>query len=71
LILDEPTSNLDYSGKQSIFYYIKEKISVNRTVIFVTHNMDEVLEIADRVIALKEGRLLFDGSVEAFLSSLL
>ncbi len=66
LILDEPTSNLDYAGKQSILYYIKEKISIDKTVIFVTHDMDEVLGIADRVIALREGRILFDGSVNAF-----
>lgn len=66
LILDEPTSNLDYAGKQSILYYIKEKISVDKTVIFVTHDMDEVLGIANRVIALKEGRILFDGNVNTF-----
>ncbi|MEF3244864.1 MAG: ATP-binding cassette domain-containing protein [Caldisericaceae bacterium] len=66
LILDEPTSNLDYAGKQSILYYIKEKISAHKTVIFVTHDMDEVLGIADRVVALKEGRVLFDGNVNTF-----
>lgn len=69
LILDEPTSNLDYLGKENILYYLKNKISVNRTVIFVSHNMDEVLEVSNRIIALKEGNIIFDGNTFDFFSN--
>ena len=65
LILDEPTSGLDYAGKMSIMNYI-EKIHEDRTVIFVTHNMDEAFALSKRIITLKEGRVIFDGATDVF-----
>ena len=65
LILDEPTSGLDYAGKMSIMNYIG-KIHEDRTVIFVTHNMDEAFALSKRIITLKEGRVIFDGSTDSF-----
>lgn len=68
LVLDEPTAGMDFEGKERLLKYIKNEIKRCRTIVFVTHNMDELLEIADRVIALKKGRKIFDGTIETFFS---
>ncbi|BAL81237.1 ATP-binding cassette domain-containing protein [Caldisericum exile] len=69
LILDEPTSNLDFSGKSSIISYLKERISKDRTLIFVTHDMDEAFLLSKRVIAINEGRIFFDGATSQFFNN--
>ncbi|UZQ29731.1 MAG: energy-coupling factor transporter ATPase [Spiroplasma phoeniceum] len=63
LILDEPTAGLDPEGEED-FIKLFQRINKeqNKRIILVTHNMDHVLEIADEVIALKEGRVLKVGS---------
>ncbi|WP_338954850.1 energy-coupling factor transporter ATPase [Spiroplasma endosymbiont of Polydrusus cervinus] len=63
LILDEPTAGLDPEGEEdfiNLFSQINKE--QNKRIILVTHNMDHVLEIADEVIALKEGRVLKVGT---------
>ncbi|MCS7233641.1 MAG: energy-coupling factor transporter ATPase [Synergistetes bacterium] len=66
LVLDEPTSMLDPPSRKDInkilkFLYNKEKI----TVIYSTHNPEEVI-LANRVIALFKGSIVFDGKPEEF-----
>ena len=68
LVLDEPTAGMDFRGKEKLLNYIKNEMKHGRTIVFVTHNMDELLEIAHRVIALKNGEKIFDGPIEAFFS---
>ncbi len=68
LVLDEPTAGMDFKGKEKLLKYIKNEMKCDRTIVFVTHNMDELLEAADRVIALKNGGKIFDGTIEAFFS---
>ncbi len=66
IVLDEPTSGLDYLNKKMLISYLKRENAKGETLVFVTHNMEEVLEIADRVIAMKKGEKIFDGSTENF-----
>ncbi len=66
IVLDEPTSGLDYLNKKMLISYLKRENAKGETLVFVTHNMEEVLEIADRVIAMKKGEKIFDGSTEDF-----
>ncbi|WP_342256725.1 energy-coupling factor transporter ATPase [Spiroplasma endosymbiont of Poecilobothrus nobilitatus] len=63
LILDEPTAGLDPEGEED-FIKLFQRINKeqNKRIILVTHNMDHVLENADEVIALKEGRILKVGT---------
>ena len=68
LVLDEPTAGMDFRGKERLLNYIRNEMKHGRTIVFVTHNMDELLEVADRVIALKNGEKIFDGAIEAFFS---
>ena len=71
LILDEPTAGLDPSGRESILGNIRDyHRNTNATIILVTHNMDEVARIAERLLVLAEGRIAFDGSpAEVFANS--
>ena len=61
LILDEPTSGLDYAGVNLIKRIIDRIYHDNRIVIIVSHDMDFVAELSQRVVALVEGKVLFDG----------
>lgn len=62
VIFDEPTAGLDPVGEQEMMKTIIDLKSQNKTVIVVTHNMEHVLEIADRVIVLNQGRILSEGT---------
>ena len=66
IILDEPTSGLDYINKKTLISYLRRENTKGKTLVFVTHNMEEVLEIADRVIAMRNGEKIFDGPTENF-----
>lgn len=62
LILDEPTSGLDPNQIVEIRKLIKE-ISVNKTVLFSTHIMQEVQAMCDRVIVINKGEIVADDSL--------
>ena len=62
LVLDEPTVGLDRKGAARVEEILKRYHRQGRTVIFVSHDMDLVARLASRVVVLKNGKLLFDGS---------
>ena len=65
LILDEPTVALDYQSREEIMTMVKRlKEEFDMTIVLVTHNMDYVLEYADKVFVLKNGEISFEGKVE-------
>jgi energy-coupling factor transport system ATP-binding protein len=66
LILDEPTAGLDYKGIQILKRIVKKIYQQDRTVIIVSHDMDFVAELAQRVIVLSKGEINYDGSKENF-----
>jgi general nucleoside transport system ATP-binding protein len=57
LILDEPTAVLTPQERDGLFAVIRNLTANGRTVIFVTHNLHEVMAIADRVTVLRDGRV--------------
>lgn len=61
LALDEPLSGLDHPSAERVERILAEYHSLGRTVLFVSHDMDLVGRLADRVVVLFEGRVLFDG----------
>ena len=70
LILDEPTVALDYKSREEIMTMVKRlKEEFNMTIVLVTHNMDYVLEYADKVFILKNGQVSFEGEVEELFSN--
>jgi len=62
LILDEPTSGLDPNQVHEVRELISS-LGESKTVLLSTHILREVQAIADRVILINEGRIVFDGSV--------
>ncbi len=61
LVLDEPTAGLDPQGKKEILDLVKAlKQSYVKTVVMISHNMDEIAEYCNRVIVLHESKLLYD-----------
>ena len=65
LILDEPTVALDYKSREEIMTMVKKlKDELNMTIVLISHNMNYVLEYADKVFVLKKGKINFEGMVE-------
>lgn len=62
LVLDEPTAGLDPLGKKEILGHIRELHRRSLTVVMVSHNMEDVARLADRLIVLDRGRVVMDGS---------
>lgn len=69
LVLDEPTAGLDPIGKREILDLVKRlKDSFVKTIIMISHNMDEIAEYCDHVIVLHEGKLIYDTTPEELFS---
>ena len=65
LILDEPTSGLDPSGREQILGLIRSyRDNTGKTVIMVSHSMDDVAKIADKVIVMNESKVFSCGTVD-------
>ena len=69
LILDEPTSGLDPAASEMILQNLCEyRKKSGSTVIIVSHNMDDMARIADRLIVMAEGTVVMDGTPEQVFS---
>ena len=65
LVLDEPVAGLDPVGRAEILALIKQlQKDVSPTIIMVSHNMDDIAVLADRIIAMHDGKIELDGSPE-------
>ena len=60
LILDEPTAGLDPKAKKNLLTEIKKLHRAGVTIIFVSHAMEDIANLASRVTVLAQGRILFD-----------
>ena len=58
LILDEPTVFLPKTGTDQLFALIREIVSTGSSVLFVSHDLDEVRQITDRVTVLRDGHVV-------------
>ncbi len=56
LILDEPTAVLTPQETEGLFQTLREMTAAGKTIIFISHKLDEVLSIADRITVLRDGR---------------
>ena len=69
LILDEPTSNLDYKSKFFVIDKINELSELKTKILCVTHDITMITKIYDRVIMLKSGRIVADGEQNKVINS--
>jgi simple sugar transport system ATP-binding protein len=58
LILDEPTAVLTPQEAQELFVILKSLVGEGMSIIFISHKLNEVLEIADRISVLRRGRMI-------------
>jgi ABC-type multidrug transport system ATPase subunit len=61
LLLDEPTASLDPGQRERLWERVDALREAGGAVVFATQNVDEVADHADRVVKLRDGRLVFDG----------
>jgi ABC-2 type transport system ATP-binding protein len=62
LILDEPTTGMDVEGRRDFWGAIRQDAARGRTVIFATHYLDEADAYADRIVLVRHGSVVADGS---------
>ncbi|MFI6071656.1 ABC transporter ATP-binding protein [Actinoplanes sp. NPDC051343] len=62
LILDEPTTGMDVNGRHEFWAAIRDDARGGRTVIFATHYLEEADAYADRVVFVRRGRIVADGT---------
>ncbi|HLI43707.1 MAG TPA: sugar ABC transporter ATP-binding protein [Acidimicrobiales bacterium] len=66
LVLDEPTTAFHREEVARLFEAIRRVVSAGAGVVFISHRLDEVRDIADRVIILRDGQKVADGAVSGF-----
>lgn len=68
LILDEPTAGLDPKGRDELFFQIKRLYEKNNiTIVLISHSMEDVAKLVNRIIIMKNGQIHLDKSTkEAF-----
>jgi ABC-type multidrug transport system ATPase subunit len=62
MVLDEPTAGMDVEGRRDFWTAIRRDAERGRTVLFATHYLEEADAYADRVILLRQGRIVADGT---------
>ena len=68
LLLDEPTTGLDFVARHRFMESIRRLAREGTTVILVTHHVEEIIPEIRRVILLRAGRVAFDGPPDAALT---
>ncbi len=68
IIFDEPTAGLDPQGRELLFEQIKKIHKKGKTVILVSHNMDDIARMADRIFVMSAGQLVFTGTPKEVFS---
>ena len=69
LLLDEPTSSLDFETTQDIYRLIHRLHALGKTVLFTSHRPEEIKSLATRILVLHEGAVVFDGAADAYFQS--
>lgn len=68
VIFDEPFANLDFAGVVQVTTMIAQLKQNKKTIIVLTHELEKVLALANRLIILHNGRLVYDATPEEALS---
>jgi ABC-2 type transport system ATP-binding protein len=62
IVLDEPTTGLDVEARRAFWAAMREETAQGRTVLFATHYLDEADAYADRIVLLRAGQVVADGT---------
>ena len=66
IIMDEPTSALGAAEREQLFKVIRGLKEKGRSVIFISHHLDEIMQVCDRISVLRDGKKVADDSVANF-----
>ena len=69
LILDEPTASLHSSDCENLFAVLRRLQSQGVAIVYVSHRLDEIFKVSDRVIVLRDGKLVEEGAISSFTPS--
>lgn len=64
ILLDEPTASMALREREKVLKLIRALKAHGRSIIMVTHNLQELFQVADRAVVFKEGRTIWQGSLE-------
>lgn len=70
LVIDEPTSQLDPEGTESVFAIIEQLKEKHKTIILVEHKIDLIAEYADEILVFKNGHLFTTGKKQDILTDM-
>jgi ABC-2 type transport system ATP-binding protein len=62
MILDEPTTGMDVEGRRDFWSAIRQDARGGRTILFATHYLEEADAYADRIVLIRQGRIVADGT---------
>ena len=62
LILDEPTQGMDVEGRRDFWAAIRHDAAMGRTILFATHYLEEADSYADRIVLVRRGQIVADGT---------
>ena len=71
LILDEPTSSLTFKEVESLFSIVEDLKRKGIGIIYITHRLSEVFQIAGKVMIMRDGVITLSGPVEQFTRQML
>jgi len=57
LLMDEPTRGIDIQAKEQIFTLVRDLASQGLAVLFISSEIEEVLDVADRILVMNQGRI--------------
>ena len=69
ILLDEPTIAVDFNGLECIEKIMNSVYLKGKTILLVTHDMDLIAKNVNRIIALKEGGIVYDGDKDNFFKN--
>ncbi len=69
LILDEPTNGLDIKATSQLLKILNGLSKDGKTILMITHKVEEIVEEIDRVIFLADGKIVGDGAVKQMITS--
>lgn len=69
LLMDEPCANLDPEKKTTIFRYLEEERGKGKSIILSLHQLEDAFRIADEILLLSSGKIIFSGSPAQLIAS--
>jgi len=70
LFLDEPTIGLDVMAQKTIRDFLSDYVKTNSpTILLTSHYMDDISQLADRLLLISHGSMVYDGTVDSFVAS--